>query len=157
MDLQAIAQLLGAFGEFIGAIAVVATLGYLAIQIRQNAKGMEASRRHELAKADQDGLLGMAAHAVVIAKMNQEALPQWDSPAEEQEAWFVCKAGFRSWENFAWQYENGFLDAPDYEAMLNDMKAWSRFPFYVDHWRKERHVYSPRLQKYFDPIFQANP
>jgi hypothetical protein len=144
----------GALGELVGAFAVVLTLGYLAVQIRQNTKSMEATRRHELAKADQDGLIGMAAHAPVFAKMNQQEMPQWDSPAEEQEAWFVCKAGFRSWENFAWQYENGFLDAADFEAMLNDIRAWGKFPYYVEHWREERHVYSPRLQRYFDPVFR---
>ena len=34
MDHQAFAQLLGNYGEFVGAIAVVVTLGYLAVQIR---------------------------------------------------------------------------------------------------------------------------
>ena len=38
MDLQATAQLLGNFGEFFGAIAVVATLGFLAVQIRQSTR-----------------------------------------------------------------------------------------------------------------------
>jgi len=37
MDLVSIAQLLGNFGEFVGAVAVVATLIYVAIQIRQNS------------------------------------------------------------------------------------------------------------------------
>ena len=37
MDHQAFAQLLGNYGEFVGAIAVVATLAYLAMQIRQNS------------------------------------------------------------------------------------------------------------------------
>ena len=36
MDHRAIAQLLGNYGEFVGAIAVVVTLIYLAIQIRTN-------------------------------------------------------------------------------------------------------------------------
>ena len=34
MDHQVFAQLLGNYGEFIGAIAVVGTLAYLAIQVR---------------------------------------------------------------------------------------------------------------------------
>ena len=38
MDHQAFAQLLGNYGEFVGAIAVVATLAYLAIQVRQSNK-----------------------------------------------------------------------------------------------------------------------
>ena len=37
MDHQAIAQLLGNYGEFVGAIAVVATLVYLIIQIRRQS------------------------------------------------------------------------------------------------------------------------
>ena len=36
MDHQAFAQLLGNYGEFLGAVAVVATLAYLAVQVRQN-------------------------------------------------------------------------------------------------------------------------
>ena len=38
MDHQAFAQLLGNYGEFIGAFAVVATLAYLALQIRQTGR-----------------------------------------------------------------------------------------------------------------------
>jgi hypothetical protein len=38
MDLMSAAQLLGSFGEFVGAIAVVATLVYLSVQIRQHTK-----------------------------------------------------------------------------------------------------------------------
>jgi hypothetical protein len=45
MDHQAIAQLLGNYGEFVGAIAVFVTLGYLAIQVRQNTN---AERRSAL-------------------------------------------------------------------------------------------------------------
>ncbi len=46
MDLMTTAQLLGNFGEFFGAIAVVATLAYLAAQIRQNTRsvGIETER-----------------------------------------------------------------------------------------------------------------
>ena len=43
MDHQAFAQLLGNYGEFVGAIAVVITLGYLAVQIRQNTRTMETT------------------------------------------------------------------------------------------------------------------
>ena len=40
MDLFSTAQLLGNFGEFFGAIAVVATLVYLAFQLRQNTMSL---------------------------------------------------------------------------------------------------------------------
>ena len=50
MDHQAFAQLLGNYGEFLGAIAVVATLVYLAAQIRQNTRAMEEGQRMALAE-----------------------------------------------------------------------------------------------------------
>jgi hypothetical protein len=43
MDIQATAQLLGNFGEFFGAFAVLATLGYLVVQIKQNNKLLTAT------------------------------------------------------------------------------------------------------------------
>ena len=43
MDLQAIAQLLGNFGEFVGAIAVVLTLIYLTVQLRHSSRVIETN------------------------------------------------------------------------------------------------------------------
>ena len=43
MDHQAFAQLLGNYGEFVGAIAVVATLFYLAVQVRHGKEATEAN------------------------------------------------------------------------------------------------------------------
>jgi len=48
MDHQAFAQLLGNYGEFVGAIAVVITLAYLATQIRQNTLAMEKNAEREV-------------------------------------------------------------------------------------------------------------
>ena len=43
MDHQAFAQLLGNYGEFVGAIAVVATLVYLAVQVRHSKDSLQAN------------------------------------------------------------------------------------------------------------------
>jgi hypothetical protein len=45
MDHQAFAQLLGNYGEFLGAIAVFGTLAYLAVQVRQSKLALEANTR----------------------------------------------------------------------------------------------------------------
>ena len=42
MDIEATSQILGNIGEFVGAIAVVATLAYLAVQVRHNKEATEA-------------------------------------------------------------------------------------------------------------------
>ena len=45
MDHLTFAQLLGNYGEFVGAIAVVATLAYLAVQVRHSRLATEANTR----------------------------------------------------------------------------------------------------------------
>ena len=45
MDHLTFAQLLGNYGEFVGAIAVVATLFYLALQVRHSKEATEANTR----------------------------------------------------------------------------------------------------------------
>lgn len=63
---------LGALGEFVGAIAVVITLAYLAIQIRQNTRAMEESKRLALAQTYQmraDALQDMLVRAAESEKI----------------------------------------------------------------------------------------
>jgi len=45
MDHQAFAQLLGNYGEFVGAIAVVVTLAYLAVQVKQSRLSLDANTK----------------------------------------------------------------------------------------------------------------
>jgi uncharacterized protein len=74
MDLMSAAQLLGNFGEFVGAIGVVVTLFYLAAQVRQNRQSVDANtraledeRKVRLAEAYQSRLQNMSANARSIA------------------------------------------------------------------------------------------
>ena len=48
MDLMSVAQLLGNVGEFVGAVAVVVTLVYLARQIRFSARAQTTAIQHEI-------------------------------------------------------------------------------------------------------------
>jgi len=61
MDLQAVAQLLSDFGELAGAIAVFATLVYLARQVAQNNQQLKAERRNKV--QDQQQVLRMTVAA----------------------------------------------------------------------------------------------
>ena len=70
---------LGALGEFVGAIAVVATLIYLAVQIRQNTRSMDANRRLALAQTYQmrsDALQSMVTAAAASSHLGAAAHPK---------------------------------------------------------------------------------
>ena len=46
MDQLAFAQLLGSYGEFVGAVAIVVTLVYLAIQLKQNTSQLQRNEHN---------------------------------------------------------------------------------------------------------------
>ena len=97
MDHQAFAQLLGNYGEFVGAIAVVATLFYLASQVRlsrqateANTKLMEHSVRRSTFQALQQFYLESSGeyHARIYSKVaesiSDEKLLNFVAPIEVQ-------------------------------------------------------------------------
>ena len=121
---------LGALGEFVGAIAVVVTLVYLAIQIRQNTQAMEEARRLALAQTYQmraDALQEMLVHAAesehiapVIAKLASLGYPEdvrsLDplTPTERGRFRLWQIAQQTHWDNVFYQYQQGYLDKEYY-------------------------------------------
>ena len=77
MDHQAFAQLLGNYGEFVGAIAVVATLVYLTTQIRQHTNAVQSSTYaswNEAAQSWGDFLANNAETLAVIGQKDPDEL-----------------------------------------------------------------------------------
>lgn len=67
MDHQTFAQLLGNYGEFVGAIAVVATLIYLARQVRDGSRQIRLNTTSNLATLSQESF-----SAIYFSPSNQE-------------------------------------------------------------------------------------
>jgi hypothetical protein len=125
---------LGALGEFVGAIAVVVTLIYLAAQIRQNTRAMEENERLALAQTYQmraDALQNMLVHAAdsqyigpIIAKLTTAGYPediQSLNTLSEVELgrfrqWQIAQQ--THWDNMYYQYQQGFLDEEYYRGSL---------------------------------------
>jgi len=126
---------LGAIGEFVGAIAVIATLIYLSMQIRQNTKAMEESRRLALAQTYQmraDALQDMlvtAAHSdlgSIIVRLTAAGYPKrieaLDILSDEERGrfrqWQIAQQ--THWDNMHFQYQQGFLDQEYYDDAFKE-------------------------------------
>jgi hypothetical protein len=115
---------LGALGEFVGAIAVVATLAYLAIQIRQNTHTMEESKRLALAQTYQmraDALQEMLVRASesehigpIITKLTLAGYPE--SVASLDVLTPEERGRFRQWQIA----QQGFLDDEYYQNSFRE-------------------------------------
>ena len=127
---------LGALGEFVGAIAVVVTLIYLAVQIRQNTSAMEESKRLALAQTYQmraDALQEMLVQAAdsqyigpILTKLTGAGYPE--KVASLNELTVEERGRFRQWQiaqqthwdNLFYQYQQGFLDDEYYQDSFRE-------------------------------------
>jgi hypothetical protein len=130
---------LGSLGEVISALAVVVTLWYLAVQIRQNTHAMEESKRLALAQTYQmraDALQNMLVQAAesqhigpLITKLTQLGYPE-DVTALDRltpdergrfRQWQIAQQ--THWDNMYFQYQQGYLDEEYYRDSFRERVA----------------------------------
>lgn len=122
---------LGALGELLGAIGVIITLAYLAVQIRQNTHSINENKRLALAQTYQmraDALQGMLVQAAVsenlgplIFKLTTLGYPtdlsSLDKISDEERGifrqWQIAQQ--THWDNMFYQYQQGYIDPEYYE------------------------------------------
>ena len=86
MDHHTLAAMLGSYGEFFGAIAVVVTLGYLALQVRQNTRSSYVNRSVAVTNRlgeIQEAIVCNSDLSALIAKCRDPELADL-TPAEEE-------------------------------------------------------------------------
>jgi hypothetical protein len=126
----------GAIGELVGGAAVVVTLIYLALQVRQNTQAMDENRRLALAQTYQmraDALQDMLVRAAdsrhigpIIIKLTQSGYPEDVAAldiltAEERgrfRLWQIAQE--THWDNMLYQYQQGFLDPEYYQDSFRE-------------------------------------
>ena len=127
---------IGALAELIGAAGVIASLVYLAVQIRQNTHAMEEGKRLALAQTYQmraDALQTMLVQAAnseyvgpILVKLTGLGYPE-DIAALDQltteergrfRQWQIAQQ--THWDNLFFQYQQGFLDKEYYEDAFRE-------------------------------------
>jgi hypothetical protein len=103
------AQLLGSFGDFVGAIVVAVTLIYLSVQVRQNTRALHAQTRQAALSSDEALLLAVVEHPDIILLQHQRDVRAL-SPEEHVTLGYWLMALMRS-RFFAWlQHRDGIMD-----------------------------------------------
>jgi hypothetical protein len=166
MDHQAFAQLLGSYGEFVGAIAVVATLVYLAIQVRHGREATVANNRLLRSQSHYNALEACQRPFEVMLESESlaEILMQCDkSPYELKESdWSKCVNYFfmqvNGWEYTYYQHleeavpPSLWLGVDAYfgnEARTR--KGWVRF------WKETADGVAEPFRSHVDRFIQSNP
>jgi len=141
MDHLTFAQLLGNYGEFVGAIAVVVTLAYLAVQVRHSKEATEANTKVAKATTRQalaDGMQRLGSDVVEhgdIARIMTDGMAGIE--LEPHELWRLqcrCFRDLRFFDNAFYQFKEGLLTDEEWEPMRMNLALVMQFPTYRGYW-----------------------
>jgi hypothetical protein len=122
-------EAIGAIGEVVGAFAVIATLLYLAVQIRQNTKAIRSTT-----------LTAITEHKHFELRWSSDIAPAWrkaltdPSSLTPDESWQVAEwmaSSFVARQNEFFQHQQGLIDDDTWEASEKIIKLalsgdWAR-------------------------------
>ena len=138
MDHHAFAQLLGSYGEFFGAIGVVVTLIYLAIQIRHNTNSVQANAQHALSEAFNRINLILAENpelAEIMSKGNADLSNLDDLDEKYRIGYENYNAAFlRCYEEAYSFYRRGFLTETYWNTRADMLQVYVSLPGVHDWW-----------------------
>jgi hypothetical protein len=133
-------QDLGSIGELVAAIATVATLGYLAIQIRQNTRALRGTS-HEASVSRVQGWQLAIATDPVLSSIYQR-VSQGAELSEEEEARFSLLVNYAllGTEVAYYQQLRGNADPEMWQAQLARLRLMFRLPGFRGYWQDENRL-----------------
>ena len=108
-------EAIGAIGEIGGAIAVLVSLIYLAVQIRQNTKMMRSSSKQQLTADTQNVIYKAMDNPEVWVKLTNG--DPASSPEEDARMSLLVRAMLRGFEAQVYQYDAGLLEEEEWQAL----------------------------------------
>lgn len=137
-------EALGNLGDFVGGIAVIVTLLYLAIQVRQNSQMLRANAlaASSAANISFNHLLGSDP---ATARVYQLGLESFTSLSEEEQRQFVhlLRGLFTVYQHVFQQYEGGLVDE---NIWLHDREAARGIlglPHVAVWWERRKTAFTP--------------
>jgi len=153
MSFMDTAQLLGNLGEFIGSIVIVATLIYLAIQVRQNTRAtrLESSRA---ITSEFNSFLDMLASNRELADIWYGGLSNYQSLDDTDKMRFTLAVSrvVRTTQEGFMEWREGAMDTEDWQTIAKPFMDLLRYHGFREVWSKRKHHYSNDFQNFVDKV-----
>lgn len=134
---------LGSIGELVGAIGVIISLVYLALQIRTNTEA-ERTSTYQSIVSDFGALNNTMASTPELSHLFVRAMEDYhqlspDEKARISQLFFQC---FRFFENMFYQQRKGYLDDEVWIGWKRLMLTYYARPGFLTWWEHRRDVFS---------------
>lgn len=141
----------------LSAIAVIATLGYVAVQIRQNTAALRSAATqgsHDQSAAIYDLLAGDPELSDLFVR-GLEAPDSLDRIQTARFYSFLMGVLFR-FQNWYLQTQSNVLDKEQTESWARILRQISGMPGFQQFWKQRRHIFTPVLLTYLEKeVFQS--
>jgi hypothetical protein len=154
MELNQLANL----GEFIGGVAVLVTLVYLAFQVKQGTAALASNRHHEMLECAFRNATGPISQNREYADF---ILRAQDSPDElDKTDWYrFVNHGYivyAMWEDALVCRQRGLIDDEYWRGWDGACRSFWTGPGYRKFWEQEREGHTPLFQDYIDSEVYPN-
>ena len=142
----------GAFiAEVASGIGVIASLIYLAVQIKQNSKMVAAQTFQSISSTSSDLAFRMG-ETPELATLTAAALGDGEGLTREQHLQIdlIMRSAFRNFENYYYQYMRGFLEQDMWEGFRQTMLAMIHGKVGRDWWSRNKIGFGKRYREFID-------
>lgn len=140
----------GTIAEIVGAGGVIASLIYLAIQIRQSTKVSRAEMTKDLYLASRTAIMDIASNDV-LAKISTE-VRQFENEDLMRRNMFY-QSFFRLYELQYNLNTQGLLDAEIARSYELIIQMWAKTIYFSDYWSRHRGEFNEAFAEYVDAQF----
>src|SRR3954466_437055 len=141
---------LASLGSFVSGFAVLISLIYLSLQVRQTKRNQQVAIRHSRASRIVELQLALANPGVADAWLHGSGSPQEITQAELSQFVNLCRALFFHFEDSFYQREEGLLNDDAFETVVAGARLSARSPGWRAAWRIARPHFGGRFWGFMD-------
>jgi len=143
---------LASLGSFVSGLAVLISLIYLALQVRQTKRNQQIAIRHSRATRVVELHVALADIAVADAWLHGSLSPRDITPTELSQFVNLCRALFFHFEDSFYQREEGLLNDDAFETVVAGVRFSARSPGFRAAWRMARPNFGGRFLTFMDGV-----
>jgi hypothetical protein len=147
---------LASVGSFVSGFAVLISLIYLSLQVRQTKRNQQIAIRHSRATRIVELQLTLATPGVAEAWLHGSGSPQEITPTELGQFINVCRALFFHFEDSFYQREEGLLNDAAFETVVSGARLSARSPGWRAAWKMARPNFGGRFLDFMDGVVAAS-
>ncbi len=142
---------LGNIGDFVGGIAVVVSLVYLAYQIRRNTLSLQFATIQNAAQAITE-IMELMARDPELLRVFHSGTHDFDALSQEDRLRFASLMGamLHRFENLVAQAEGGLLPRDAWDSAANRLRGTFALPGTLTWWERGKHVFNDPLRHWIE-------